>query len=408
MSSVTTLATQRGFSTPPAGSIPAPLLETRSEPLHGRLNEVLRDASPEIVSSLFQNEAVVRLVLSGLSPSAKLLLSRLIPLTQAAPYQPLLAWYAGNHALLRATIAALRRVKVVSLQQLIAPQTSQTTAASRSDAGGSAVSASGGPTKTPPKHQVHKEFRTTYLSLITKEPRPERFSSFVQLSSAEKDSLEAPDGCALQTCAQKNWSNLLGFLFCSNVKLPVTTGIQVDKSVTPPGPALLEVLNLKQLVYTQETVPGVYQPPPDKHKPKIPRAAFHWLLSDLSEQLSALLFAFVDGVSHGLIKSANCTNEPPVLSGAKCFSILCEIAEAKFGEPLPLKNDIGLLEERFISLCHELGVIVTGTSFINGKTHKVVYPTPLVRIMVLSHAHRETLGPCPKCSGSRHIKIGSF
>eukprot|EP01053_Blabericola_migrator_P007247 Blabericola_migrator_1__7246@NODE_367_length_9377_cov_157_637487_g294_i0_p2_GENE_NODE_367_length_9377_cov_157_637487_g294_i0NODE_367_length_9377_cov_157_637487_g294_i0_p2_ORF_typecomplete_len513_score68_70Tfb2/PF03849_14/5_3e39Tfb2_C/PF18307_1/8_7e07Helicase_C_3/PF13625_6/0_012_NODE_367_length_9377_cov_157_637487_g294_i037935331 len=161
----------------------------------------------------------------------------------------------------------------------------------------------------------------------------------------------------------------------------------MDRNITPPGPTLMTVLQLRQLIFAQtDLTPMPYHANPNEkqQRPRIPRGAFHWLLSDLSEQLSILIFTFIDGVAHSLIKAPTPSNDDPHVMAAKCLAILCDLCVCKLGEPCILQPDISQLEDRFISLANELGIIVTSTCFWNGTTHKVVYPTPLINIMVLS------------------------
>eukprot|EP01053_Blabericola_migrator_P007242 Blabericola_migrator_1__7241@NODE_367_length_9377_cov_157_637487_g294_i0_p6_GENE_NODE_367_length_9377_cov_157_637487_g294_i0NODE_367_length_9377_cov_157_637487_g294_i0_p6_ORF_typecomplete_len173_score23_39Tfb2/PF03849_14/2_4e07_NODE_367_length_9377_cov_157_637487_g294_i030183536 len=143
---------------------PPIVFESAPQPLQNRLEETVRTSAPEIVSLLYRNASVVKLILTSLPPQAKLFFSRLVPLTQAAPYPPLLTWFGGNHTLLRSTLAHLRRIKVVQLQQSLTAPPSKPP--NPDGSGVSSAHTSAGAKTPPPKHEVNPEFRKTYLATV--------------------------------------------------------------------------------------------------------------------------------------------------------------------------------------------------------------------------------------------------
>lgn len=52
-------------------------------------------------------------------------------------------------------------------------------------------------------------------------------------------------------------------------------------------------------------------------------------------------------------------------------------------QPLVLKHGLSSEVEKFVLLCHDLGIVMTGSARLQESTHQVLYPTPLSRILVL-------------------------
>lgn len=317
-------------------------------PAFARLTSVLRDSENDVLGKLFSSEAVVSIVLNGLDALQKLVVFRLVPLKEAAPWPPLVAWVSGNQTLLKGTVTTLRRLKII---QLIQPTQS-----------GSSISGTGPtPVGKSVKYGLHGVLKSTIVCMIHANAlRQSRFSCFQYLSSEEELRIETPDASMLLTFAQRQWGALLKWLFSVSVKTAAAPKLTI--SAQRPGPVLEEVLNYTRLIEPPTVGPD------SSEKPRISRKAFQWLLSDLSTQLSNIIFSHFIGPEGSEIN-------------ARLITIVCHIAHSKIGQPLVLNRQITPEEDKFISLCKDVGLVIVSMLNISQETQRVIHTTPLSRIL---------------------------